>query len=156
MARSGKGAPVDGQDGLSAFEVAVANGFEGTEEEWLESLKGEPGAHFLQGPAGPPGPPGADGRDGREGPPGPAGPAGERGPAGRDGRDGRDGREGKSGAPVPISFLVGRDQFGNAVRLVPQYGLTKGRKPVSLLPIKDDEGLTVRIDIVFAPAKGEA
>ena len=30
-------------DGKSAFEIAVANGFEGTEEEWLESLKGADG-----------------------------------------------------------------------------------------------------------------
>lgn len=29
----------DGQDGKSAYEIAVDNGFEGTEEEWLESLK---------------------------------------------------------------------------------------------------------------------
>ena len=27
--------------GYSAYEVAVQNGFKGTEEEWLESLKGE-------------------------------------------------------------------------------------------------------------------
>lgn len=33
-----------GEDGLSAYEVAVKHGFEGTEEEWLESLKGETGA----------------------------------------------------------------------------------------------------------------
>ena len=30
--------------GLSAYEVAVANGFNGTEAEWLASLKGETGA----------------------------------------------------------------------------------------------------------------
>lgn len=29
--------------GYSAYEIAVQNGFEGTEEEWLASLKGEPG-----------------------------------------------------------------------------------------------------------------
>lgn len=29
--------------GQSAYEIAVDNGFAGTEEEWLESLKGEPG-----------------------------------------------------------------------------------------------------------------
>lgn len=29
--------------GLSAYEVAVKNGFEGSEEEWLQSLKGAPG-----------------------------------------------------------------------------------------------------------------
>ena len=29
--------------GYSAYEIAVRNGFIGTEQEWLESLKGEPG-----------------------------------------------------------------------------------------------------------------
>ena len=33
-----------GSPGLSAYEVALENGFVGTEEEWLESLKGEPGS----------------------------------------------------------------------------------------------------------------
>lgn len=30
--------------GLSAYELAVQSGFEGTQAEWLESLKGQPGA----------------------------------------------------------------------------------------------------------------
>lgn len=30
-----------GADGLSAYEIAVKNGFKGTEEEWLDSLQGE-------------------------------------------------------------------------------------------------------------------
>ena len=30
--------------GLSAYEIAVGHGFEGTETEWLESLKGAPGS----------------------------------------------------------------------------------------------------------------
>ncbi|MBD8696843.1 YadA-like family protein [Stenotrophomonas sp. CFBP 13718] len=38
-----------GGDGLSAYEVALANGFQGNEHDWLASLKGEPG---IQGPAG--------------------------------------------------------------------------------------------------------
>lgn len=29
--------------GYSAYEIAVQNGFEGTEQEWLASLKGDPG-----------------------------------------------------------------------------------------------------------------
>ena len=37
---------VAGLDGKSAYEIAVENGFEGTEEEWLESLVGP------EGPAG--------------------------------------------------------------------------------------------------------
>lgn len=32
------GTSVSGQDGLSAYEVAVADGFVGTEEEWLATL----------------------------------------------------------------------------------------------------------------------
>jgi hypothetical protein len=33
----------DGADGKSAYEIAVANGFVGTEAEWLDSLQGEDG-----------------------------------------------------------------------------------------------------------------
>lgn len=48
----------DGINGKSAFEIAVENGFIGTESEWLESLKGKDGA---VGPQGEQGPPGKDG-----------------------------------------------------------------------------------------------
>lgn len=34
----------DGRDGASAFELAVAAGFEGTVEQWLDSLRGRDGA----------------------------------------------------------------------------------------------------------------
>lgn len=33
----------DGADGLSAYEIAVQNGFVGDEEAWLSSLKGQDG-----------------------------------------------------------------------------------------------------------------
>lgn len=32
-----------GEDGLTAYQIAVEEGFEGTQEEWVESLKGEQG-----------------------------------------------------------------------------------------------------------------
>ena len=32
-----------GSEGKSAYEVAVENGYEGTEKEWVESLKGPAG-----------------------------------------------------------------------------------------------------------------
>jgi hypothetical protein len=32
-----------GKDGASAYEIALKNGFQGTEQEWLESLHGENG-----------------------------------------------------------------------------------------------------------------
>lgn len=55
-------------DGLSAYEVAVENGFFGTEREWLASLQGEVGPAGPQGEAGQPGstgPQGPKGDDGR-------------------------------------------------------------------------------------------
>ena len=64
---SGGGA---GGPGKSAYEIAVEQGFEGDEQAWLESLKGEKGD---PGPQGPPGADGKDGADGEQGPPGPPG-----------------------------------------------------------------------------------
>jgi hypothetical protein len=46
----------DGTDGASAYQIAVANGFTGTEQEWLDSLEGAPGARgrsVLNGTAAP-------------------------------------------------------------------------------------------------------
>jgi hypothetical protein len=42
----------DGADGKSAYEVAVEEGFVGTEAEWLDSLVGPEGPTGPQGPAG--------------------------------------------------------------------------------------------------------
>lgn len=64
-----------GKDGKSAYEVALANGFKGTEQEWLDSLVGPPGAdgnvsfeelteeqlEMITGPVGPVGPTGDSG-----------------------------------------------------------------------------------------------
>lgn len=36
-----------GEDGASAYELAVSSGYEGSMEEWLESLKGEKGNNGL-------------------------------------------------------------------------------------------------------------
>lgn len=51
---------VVGADGESAYEVAVSNGFVGTEEDWLASLVGPQGPQGEIGPAGPQGPAGSD------------------------------------------------------------------------------------------------
>ncbi len=67
-----------GAEGLSAYEVAVTNGYAGTEAEWLDSLIGPTGPagadSTVPGPVGPTGPAGADSTV--PGPVGPAGPAG--------------------------------------------------------------------------------
>ena len=44
-----------GENGLSAYEIAVANGFVGTEKEWLNSLKGAQGPKGDTGEQGPQG-----------------------------------------------------------------------------------------------------
>ena len=36
----------EGANGKSAYEIAIENGFEGTEQEWLESLQGESGIYI--------------------------------------------------------------------------------------------------------------
>lgn len=62
-----------GDPGDSAYKVAVNNGFEGTETEWLASLKGakgDTGVAGAQGPAGPTGPKGDTGAAGAQGPKG--------------------------------------------------------------------------------------
>ena len=62
--------------GKSAYAIAVSHGFKGTEQEWLDSLRGPQGT---EGVPGPPGPPGAPGKDGLNGDPGPKGEPGKDG-----------------------------------------------------------------------------
>jgi len=69
-----------GADGKSAYDVAAANGFLGTVEQWLASLvgpKGETGATGPQGPAGSVGPQGEPGPRGDQGLQGLKGDAGD-------------------------------------------------------------------------------
>lgn len=51
----------DGKDGQSAYQIAVTNGFSGSETDWLASLKGHDGHDGAQGPAGKDGAPGSNG-----------------------------------------------------------------------------------------------
>lgn len=67
----------DGVDGASAYEIAVENGYTGTEAEWLTSLKGQKGE------------PGEKGERGEKG---------EKGDTGTPGKDGINGKDGKNGA----------------------------------------------------------
>ncbi len=60
----------NGEQGKSAYEIAVENGFNGTEAEWLESLKGETGATGAAGATGATGATGQQGPQGVQGNPG--------------------------------------------------------------------------------------
>ena len=53
--------------GKSAYAIAVAHGYTGTESEWLESLRGPKGVQGDDGPEGPRGPRGVQGPQGEPG-----------------------------------------------------------------------------------------
>ena len=53
--------------GKSAYAIAVAHGYTGTESEWLESLRGPKGVQGDDGPEGPRGPRGLQGPQGKAG-----------------------------------------------------------------------------------------
>lgn len=55
----------NGQNGLSAYEIAKNGGFIGTEEDWLRSLKGEQGEKGEKGIQGEQGEKGQNGTDGK-------------------------------------------------------------------------------------------
>lgn len=80
----------EGVPGDSAYEVAVNNGFVGTEEEWLASLVGPAGPTGATGATGPQGSAGATGATGAQGPTGSQGPKGDTGDTGPAGADGAD------------------------------------------------------------------
>ena len=96
-----------GTDGKSAYQIAVEQGYQGSESDWLSSLKGDKGEKGNTGAKGNPGQDGADGKsayaiavehgyeDSEEkwllslkGEKGDTGERGEKGDAGVDGKDG--------------------------------------------------------------------
>ena len=86
-----------GDDGKSAYEIAVEKGFIGTEEEWLASLVGPQGEQGIQGPVGPQGEQGPQGPKGETGPQGVQGEIGPQGPKGDKGDTGEQGPQGIQG-----------------------------------------------------------
>jgi hypothetical protein len=119
-----------GEVGLSAYEVALDNGFEGTEAEWLASLVGPQGAKGDTGDTGPQGDVGPQGETGPQGEPGPQGETGAQGPEGPAGPQGEQGPQGDPGTtsflgltdvpPLVLSDttgITGADQITNMVSL---------------------------------------
>lgn len=98
--------PAPGKDGKSAYEIAVENGYLGTQAQWLESLRGE------QGPAGPQGPKGEKGDTGEQGPQGPQGATGAQGQKGEKGDTGPQGPQGIQGEQGPQGIQGIRGEQG--------------------------------------------
>lgn len=110
-----------GDPGKSAYQHAIDNGFAGSEQEWLESLKGEKGEPGIQGPAGqngeqgPKGEKGEPGQKGEQGPQGPAGVAGPKGDPGIQGPSGQKGDKGDAGPQGPAGVAATDEQVKQAV-----------------------------------------
>ena len=75
----------DGTNGLSAYDIAVIQGFKGTATDWIRSLKGDKGDKGDRGEVGA------------------TGTAGARGPQGIQGLQGPKGERGDSGVTVPAN-----------------------------------------------------
>ena len=86
-----------GADGKSAYEIAKVNGFQGTETEWLASLKGATGAKGDKGDTGLTGATGEKGDKGDKGDTGLTGATGEKGDKGDKGDTGLTGATGEKG-----------------------------------------------------------
>ena len=86
---------------VTAYAIAVKNGFEGTEVAWLASLKGakgDKGEQGIQGVKGDTGAQGIQGEKGDQGPKGDQGVPGIQGPKGDKGDPGEKGERGEKGA----------------------------------------------------------
>ena len=159
-----------GKPGKSAYELAVDQGFSGTESQWLESLK--------KGPAGPQGQPGKDGKNGIDGKSayelakeqgfagtesewlkslvGPEGPQGPQGLPGKDGIDGKQGPAGQPGQPGKDgqNGKDGKDGLTPTFKFSPVVTLPAGSEAKAGLTKNDDGSYTINLSIPAGP-KGE-
>ena len=117
-----------GADGKSAYEIALQNGFTGTEADWLTSLKGQKGDTGAKGERGEKGEPGEKGERGEKGDPGEKGEKGDTGTPGKDGvngKDGTNGADGKNGADgySPTATVTETD-VGAVISITDKNGTT--------------------------------
>lgn len=137
-------------NGESAYQIALKTGFEGTEEEWLASLKGEKGDRGEkgeQGEIGLTGPQGEQGAKGEKGDKGDKGDRGEQGlqgiqgPAGPQGEQGIQGIQGNTGSQGP----KGNDGIG--ILSVEQTTTSSEDEGENIVTITKTDGSTSNITI---------
>ena len=137
-----------GTDGKSAYQIAVEQGYQGSESDWLSSLKGDKGDKGEKGNTGAKGNPGQDGADGKsayaiavehgyedseekwllslKGEKGDTGERGEKGDTGLQGERGEKGETGQQGEQGPMgekgekgdAGVAGKDGFSPIANVV--------------------------------------
>mgnify|MGYP002615420091 CR=1 FL=1 len=135
----------NGTDGKSAYQIAVEQGYQGSESDWLSSLKGDKGDKGNTGAKGNPGQDGADGKSayaiavehgyedsedkwllslkgekgdtGERGEKGDTGLQGERGEKGETGQQGKQGPTGEKGEKGDAG-VAGKDGFSPIANVV--------------------------------------
>ena len=85
MLDNGQTSSFEVKNGKSAYDIAKDYGFDGSETEWLDSLKGTDGRNGYNGSDGRDGRDGVDGKDGKDGKDGEKGEKGDKGDKGEDG-----------------------------------------------------------------------
>ena len=103
-----------GTDGKSAYQIAVEQGYQGSESDWLSSLKGEKGDTGERGEKGDTGLQGERGEKGETGQQGEQGPKGEKGDPGDRGLQGVPGEKGEKGD----AGVAGKDGFSPIANVV--------------------------------------
>ena len=98
----------NGANGKSAYQIAVEQGYQGSESDWLSSLKGDKGEKGDTGLQGERGEKGETGQQGEQGPMGEKGDPGDRGLQGVPGEKGEKGDAGVAGKDgfSPIANVV--------------------------------------------------
>lgn len=114
-----------GAAGKSAYEIALQNGFTGTEADWLTSLKGQKGDTGAPGAKGEPGEKGERGEKGEAGETGEKGEKGDTGTPGKDGVNGTDGKDGADGFSPTVT--VTETSTGATITATDKNGTTTAK-----------------------------
>ena len=147
-----------GTDGKSAYQIAVEQGYQGSESDWLSSLKGDKGDKGEKGNTGAKGNPGQDGADGKsayaiavehgyedseekwllslKGEKGDTGKRGEKGDTGLQGERGEKGETGQQGEQGPKGEKGEKGDAGVAGK--------DGFSPIANV-VKDGSAITITI-----------
>lgn len=136
---SGPAGPA-GADGQSAYEIAVNNGYIGTQTEWLASLKGKDGVDGKDGLD-------ATGGSGTTGPQGQKGDKGDMGLAGADGKSAYEVAQGNGYTGTEVEWLAslkgqdGKDGVGSNITAGDNIEVTDNADGSKTVALKDTVNL---------------